>query len=92
MKAFLAVPASQYKPWRVLLDRDDDVLDGARFLYLRDAIGAQLLADDLQAATSALGLLFPTPGIVSQIHHDSQQNRFLIRFVWIGPEAHPSGG
>jgi hypothetical protein len=87
MKAFLTVPASQYKPWRVLLDSDDDVLDGARFLCLRDGIAARLLSDDVRAATLALGLSFPTPGIATEIRHDSEQDRFLIHPVWIGPKA-----
>jgi hypothetical protein len=85
IKAYLVVPARQFKPWRVLLDRDGNVLDGARFLYLRDAIGARLLSDDVRAAALALGLPFPATGIVSQICHDSKHDRFLIRVVWIGP-------
>ena len=71
----------------MLVDRDDGVLTGFRFVHLRDTIGAQLLVGDVRAATSALFLPFPTPAIITKIHHDDQHKRFLIRPVWIRETA-----
>lgn len=48
-------PASHYG-MGVLLDKDGDILDGAQFVHLRDAMGASIETTDPARVVRALGL------------------------------------
>ena len=48
-------PASRYG-LGVLLDADDEILDGARFIHLRDTLQARIETTDTDAVCAALGL------------------------------------
>lgn len=55
-------PRSRYS-FGVIVDKDDEVLDGHRFELIRDTLFARIATSDAAAVCGALGLECPQPGI-----------------------------
>jgi hypothetical protein len=52
----------------VLLDKDGEILDGARFVHLRDALGASIESTNPERVVRALGLPSdPMPSGISRL-------------------------